>query len=83
MDIIGVVGTLSASLLAVVGIVSLVVLGAFVYLLPTFIAYARDNYVPKPRVLLWLNVLLGLTGIFWVITLVWASWNWEETGSNA
>jgi hypothetical protein len=41
-----------------------------VYGLPSIVAYTRDsrNLIP----IVWCNVLLGWTGIVWIVVLIWA-----------
>lgn len=64
--------SLSALLLVLVSIIALV-LTLLIYLLPGFIAYRRDH--PNRLVILLLNILLGGTGIVWIICLIWALTN--------
>lgn len=48
----------------------LIILGAFVYFLPSLIAHKRDKRNKTAITLL--NVLLGWTFLGWVVSLVWA-----------
>ena len=47
-----------------------VILIAILYMLPTFLAYARD--IPSKRGVTVLNIILGWTLVVWVILFVWA-----------
>ena len=43
---------------------------AIIYLLPTFIAYARD--IPARQTITVLNIILGWTLIVWIVLFLWA-----------
>lgn len=46
---------------------------ACAYLLPTIVAFMRNHHNAFPIFLV--NLLLGLTGVFWIVALVWAFTN--------
>jgi hypothetical protein len=46
--------------------------GAFLYLSPSVVAHWRRHHYRWP--LTAINVVLGLTGVAWLICLVWALW---------
>jgi hypothetical protein len=50
-----------------------VVFAFVVYFLPTIIAKMREHY--NQNAILLLNLILGWTGIGWVIALIWAVMN--------
>ena len=60
------------------GIVIAIIL--IVYLLPSFVAYARK--VPSKHAILALNIFLGWTLIGWVISLVWALKNFKYSAQT-
>ncbi len=49
----------------------LVVIGIFIYFLPTFIAFDR-NHENKGWIIL-LNIVIGGTGLGWIAVLLWAA----------
>lgn len=44
-----------------------------IYILPTVLAFHRDHH--NRTSLMIINLLLGWSGIFWVLSLAWVFWN--------
>jgi len=53
---------------------ALIVFG--LYLLPTIIAVARRKELEEGNTIIALNILLGWTGVVWIVTL-WAATGWD------
>lgn len=58
------------NILQIIMTIFILAFAAVVYLIPTFIAFAREN--PHRYVVFWLNLFLGWSGIVWVGLLIWA-----------
>lgn len=56
----------SALLWLVIGIVILIV-----HFIPSYLAYSNNH--PSKGLILVLNILMGWTGLGWIILLIWAS----------
>ena len=56
-----------------------IVTGALIFLSPSFIAHRRRHHYRWPITAI--NVALGITGIAWVVCLVWALWPDDPTTS--
>lgn len=52
-------------------IVTFVVVGLAIFLLPSWIALSRNHHNKGPIILV--NVLLGITGIGWLVALIWSA----------
>jgi hypothetical protein len=53
--------------------------GAFIFLSPSFIAHWRRHHYRWP--ITTINVVLGVTGIAWLVCLIWALWPDDPTTS--
>ncbi len=51
-------------------VLALIVLGFYIYMLPTFTAYNRQH--PQRFYIMLLNLFLGNTVVGWIATLIWA-----------
>ena len=56
---------------------AVVLLAAFVYALPTYIAFRRNHQFKW--IILAINAVLGASGLGWLIALVWAVWPQEKS----
>jgi len=56
----------SALLWLIIGIVILIV-----HFVPSYVAYSRNH--PSKGLILILNILMGWTGIGWIVLLIWAN----------
>ena len=64
------VGDIVSGVASVIMILFMIAFGAFFYLIPTIVAFAREH--PHRVALFWLNLLLGWSGLVWVGVLIWA-----------
>ena len=56
--------------------IALMLVGLFIYLLPSYIAHRKNhrNFLP----LLLVNIFFGFTGVIWFVCLIWALWNSKD-----
>ncbi len=58
-----------------------IITGAFLFFSPTIIAFFRAHHYRWP--IATINLVLGLTGIAWLICLIWAVWPEDPTQPRA